>query len=172
MSEPQRTDSWTGGLLVTGSNEIGYNIPDWRDGTRGFIEYQEQSAMSQNSEWVDKLYDGDDMHGFIRALVNIDKAVNLRLVSAHLIQKDGDRSMPGGSFGGPEVGGKPERFDVGAPTFGEVGNIVPAGSVAGEDGDAEDGDGDGEVTGGEGGTSGTSGTAPRPAPPRPKQARR
>ena len=170
MSEPQRTDSWTGGLLVTGSNETGYNVPDWREGTRGFIEYQEQSAMSENSAWTDKLYDGDDMQAFLRALVNIDKSVNLRLVSAHLIQRDGERSMPGGSFGGPEVGGKPERFDTGARSFGEVGTIVPADSVAGDDGDTEDGDG--EVTGDEGGTSGTSGTAPRPGPPRPKQARR
>src|SRR5262249_39705581 len=118
MSEPQRSDTWTGGLLVTGSQDTGYNVPDWRDGTKGYIEYQEQSAMSQNSEWVDQLYEGDDMRAFLQALLNIEKAVNLRLVSAHLVQPDGNRSMPGGSFGGPDPGGKPERFDAGATSFG------------------------------------------------------
>lgn len=175
MTEPQRNDNWTGGLLVTGSRDIGYNIPDWRSGTRGYIEYQEQSPSSQNSEWVDHVYDGDDMQAFLRALLNIDMAVNCRLVSAHLVQASGEASMPGGSFGGP--GGlvgqeKPQRFDDGAPSFG---NFTPAdtGTVASDD--DEDGDGEDGGSGADDGTSGTSGTpatAPRPAPPRTKPARR
>ena len=161
MTEPRKSDNWTGGLLVTGSSEIGYTIPDWREGTSGYIEYQEQSAMSQNSEWVDHVYEGDEPQAFLRALLNIDHAVNCRLVSAHLVQKDGTQSMPGGSFGGPAAGGeRPERFDTGAGSFAPGGVVIP---------DTEDGDGDAPAA--EGGTSGTSGTAPVPGPPRSKGRR-